>query len=233
MTASYPSALKTFTTKVDGSDYVKADDVNSLQNEVTAIETALGANVATTLIPANVGTYNSAGVSTSLSARVGNLEAGLTGNATDGTRVGYTQLDQKTITTGGSTGTAAFTSISGSYRKLVLQIGLTAYTAPGALTLTINGVSTNYVYTINTYGTATPSTSTASTSWPLGAPQGTAYSVVVELPNYASTFGGKNMNLLGTAASGTGYLATSTITSLTVSAASSTMTVQCTLLGVK
>ena len=44
MPASYPSSIKTFTTKVDSVDYPQAEHVNSLQDEVNAIETELGTN---------------------------------------------------------------------------------------------------------------------------------------------------------------------------------------------
>lgn len=41
MAASFPSTVKTYTNKVDGVDYVKSADINSLQDEVNAVETAL------------------------------------------------------------------------------------------------------------------------------------------------------------------------------------------------
>jgi hypothetical protein len=41
MAASYPSSVKTFTTKVNGVDDVDASHINDLQLEVTAIETDL------------------------------------------------------------------------------------------------------------------------------------------------------------------------------------------------
>jgi hypothetical protein len=41
MAASFPSSIKTFTTKTDSVDFVQAAHVNDLQNEVTAIETEL------------------------------------------------------------------------------------------------------------------------------------------------------------------------------------------------
>jgi hypothetical protein len=44
--SSYPSSIKSFTTKVDNVDDVMAADVNDLQAEVVAIETALGVNMA-------------------------------------------------------------------------------------------------------------------------------------------------------------------------------------------
>lgn len=44
MAASYPGSIKSFTTKVDAVDDVLAAHVNDLQNEVVAVETALGVN---------------------------------------------------------------------------------------------------------------------------------------------------------------------------------------------
>lgn len=45
MAASFPGSIKSFTTKTDQVDDVEAAHVNELQLEVTAIETALGANM--------------------------------------------------------------------------------------------------------------------------------------------------------------------------------------------
>ena len=45
MAASYPTSIKSFTTKVDDVDDVMAVDINGLQDEVVAIETALGAGL--------------------------------------------------------------------------------------------------------------------------------------------------------------------------------------------
>lgn len=44
MAASYPTAIKSFTTKVDGVDYPQASHINDLQLEVEAIETELRIN---------------------------------------------------------------------------------------------------------------------------------------------------------------------------------------------
>lgn len=41
MTASYPTSVKSFTTKLDNISDVMAADVNDLQNEVSAVETTL------------------------------------------------------------------------------------------------------------------------------------------------------------------------------------------------
>lgn len=58
MTASYPTSVKTFTTKTDGVDYPLASHVNSLQDEVTAIETTLKANWGGTPAQGGVLYYN-------------------------------------------------------------------------------------------------------------------------------------------------------------------------------
>ena len=42
MAASYPGSLKSFTTKTDSSDVVRASHINDLQDEVVAVETQLG-----------------------------------------------------------------------------------------------------------------------------------------------------------------------------------------------
>jgi hypothetical protein len=44
MTASFPSSLKSYTTKIDNVTQVLAEDVNSPQEEIVAIETLLGVN---------------------------------------------------------------------------------------------------------------------------------------------------------------------------------------------
>lgn len=46
MAASYPSAVKSFTTKTNYVDLVDASHVNDLQDEVVAVETELGTDVA-------------------------------------------------------------------------------------------------------------------------------------------------------------------------------------------
>ena len=43
MAASFPSSIASFTTKNDTTDVIYASHVNSLQDEVTAIEAVLGA----------------------------------------------------------------------------------------------------------------------------------------------------------------------------------------------
>lgn len=187
MPASYPGAIKSFTTKVDGSTIVNAVDVNSLQEEVTAIETALGTNPATSLIPSSVGTYNSGGVSTSLSARVGNLEAGLTANATDGTRVGYTLLYS-----GNFTSAPGALSVTGSsYQKFVIVISIftAAAATPGVVSLTINGAASQRSSYVAWTSTGTISASSAGTTAFIG--NGIAHvaneTITAEISNVSGT----------------------------------------------
>lgn len=52
MAASYPGAIKSFTTKTNNVDDVDAADMNAVQDEINAIETELGINVDDRLIKA-------------------------------------------------------------------------------------------------------------------------------------------------------------------------------------
>ena len=76
MTAAYPASVKSFTTKVDFSDTVLAEHVNSLQAEVNSLQTNLG-----TLIKTGSGWVGNVDfVTTSWSTlkdRLANIEYGL------------------------------------------------------------------------------------------------------------------------------------------------------------
>ena len=76
MTAAYPSSVKSFTTKVDFTDTVLAEHVNSLQEEVNALQNNLG-----TLIKTGSGWVGSVDFITSnwntLKDRLANIEYGL------------------------------------------------------------------------------------------------------------------------------------------------------------
>jgi hypothetical protein len=76
MSASYPKAIKQFTTKMDYTMDVMAQDVNDLQDEVVALESILGVNphlMDLSDIPAiDLGPMNS------LAARLSALESGIT-----------------------------------------------------------------------------------------------------------------------------------------------------------
>ena len=76
MTASYPASVKSFTTKVDFTDTVLAEHVNSLQDEVNSLQANLG-----TLIKTGSGWVGSFDVITTnwntLKDRLANMEYGI------------------------------------------------------------------------------------------------------------------------------------------------------------
>lgn len=79
MAASYPASIRSsFSVKKNGVDVVNDYNVNDLQDEVIAIETALGT---LPTLSTTGGTYSSA-VTTyaSVSSRIANLEAGVSGD---------------------------------------------------------------------------------------------------------------------------------------------------------
>jgi len=72
--AQFPTAVKSFTSKVDLVDTVYADHVNSLQDEVRAVELTLGTGL---LVSNYSGTFSQASSWASLSERLANIELGL------------------------------------------------------------------------------------------------------------------------------------------------------------
>jgi len=136
--ATYPGSLKTYTNKVDGIDTVLAADINSVQGEIQAIEAELGVNPRTSSLPASTGAYNSSGTNTTVAARLTNLEAGLTGDAGDGVRVGYTLLHSGNFTS--APGALAITGTS--YTKLVIVVRVTTAGSSSAITVNVNGATT-------------------------------------------------------------------------------------------
>jgi hypothetical protein len=80
MVASYPTTVRDYSARTDLVDIVVADNVNSLQEEVRAIETALGVSTTGTspLVSTFSGTWSSATTAWgTLGARLLNIEAGL------------------------------------------------------------------------------------------------------------------------------------------------------------
>ena len=76
MPASYPSSVRSFTTKVDFADTVLAEHVNSLQDEVNSLEANLGTFIRTS--SGWVGSFDQVTVSwNTLKDRLANIEYGL------------------------------------------------------------------------------------------------------------------------------------------------------------
>jgi hypothetical protein len=79
MTAVFPEGVKSFTNKEDFTDLVLAEHINSLQNEVTAIQATIGTLPQVT--SGYVGAFDEATVSFStLKARIQNIERGIKGD---------------------------------------------------------------------------------------------------------------------------------------------------------
>jgi hypothetical protein len=78
MAATYPGAIKSFQTKSNFTEIVDSSHVNSIQDEVVAIETNLGTNIATSTSPSASNTFNSASQNYgTLNARLANIETGV------------------------------------------------------------------------------------------------------------------------------------------------------------
>lgn len=93
MTASYPSALKTFTTHVNLTEAIDSSHVNALQDEVAAVEAALGTTPSTSTTPNSGGTFNATATTFStVSARLANIETGVVADS-------HTQYIKKTADT--------------------------------------------------------------------------------------------------------------------------------------
>lgn len=102
MTASYPTTVKSFTTKVDFTDTVLAAHVNSLQEEVVAVQTELGTDVA--VGSGWIGVFDSITTNWStLKDRLANMEYGI-----------QDALDAS-IPTGGTTGQALVKTSNSNY----------------------------------------------------------------------------------------------------------------------
>ena len=82
MAASYPSSVRSFSTKRNTLDIVDASDPNSLQEEVVAIESTLGVNPNISTSPSSGGSFaNTATTFSSVSARLANIETGIVSDA--------------------------------------------------------------------------------------------------------------------------------------------------------
>lgn len=82
MTASYPLAVRPFSTKTNILDVIDAADPNSLQEEVVAIETVLGINPALSTAPLDgTGFVRTSTQYGSVVQRLANIENGIVGDS--------------------------------------------------------------------------------------------------------------------------------------------------------
>lgn len=93
MAASYPTSVAVFTTKQNVVDIIDASHPNSVQDEVVAIEAALGINPNLSTTPSPSGTFVASSTSfASVSARIANIETGVVADS-------HTQYIRKTSDT--------------------------------------------------------------------------------------------------------------------------------------
>jgi hypothetical protein len=82
MAASYPSAVRSFSTKTNVIDIIDASDPNSLQEEVIAIESSLGINPALSTTPNPSSGFTATSTQyTTLVQRLANIENGIVGDS--------------------------------------------------------------------------------------------------------------------------------------------------------
>ena len=83
MTASYPAVIRTsFTIKKNFADNINDYDVNDVQDEIKAIETAIGVLPTQSTINSSSVVYDNAGTNfSSVSARLANIEGGIVGDS--------------------------------------------------------------------------------------------------------------------------------------------------------
>jgi hypothetical protein len=110
MPASYPTSIRVFTTKTNVTDVVDASHPNSVQEEVVAIQSTLGASPQVSTAPSPSGTFTATSTSfLSVNARLGNIETGVVADS-------HSQYIRKTGDTGN-----IITPASGSTKGLVIR----------------------------------------------------------------------------------------------------------------
>ena len=132
MTAQYPSAVKSFTTKVDFTDTVLAEHVNTLQDEVRSLESNLGTYISTG--SGWVGSFDQITTNwDSLKDRLANIEYGL--------NLVYTER----LPSGGSTGQVLVKSTNDNYDvEWATFDGLPSQSGNGGKYLTTDGSSASW-----------------------------------------------------------------------------------------
>ena len=115
MTATFPSSVRQFTAKVDIQDTILADHVNSLQDEVRAVETTIGTGALTSVY---TGTFSQSSTWSSLAARLQNIEYGLV-NGTGSSSTYASLVGGSIITAAGQTVGLTLQPATGNLRNLI------------------------------------------------------------------------------------------------------------------
>lgn len=82
MAASYPSSIRSFSTKRNTLDIIDASDPNGIQEEVVAMQSVIGVNPNISTAPLSTGSFsNTSTAYASLVARLANIETGIVSDA--------------------------------------------------------------------------------------------------------------------------------------------------------
>jgi hypothetical protein len=115
MTATFPSSVRNFTAKVDIQDTILADHVNSLQDEVRAVETTIGTSPLTSVY---TGSFAQTATWPTLSARLANIEYGLVNGTGSGTA--YVGINGgSTVTAGAGLIALTLQPVSGNLSNII------------------------------------------------------------------------------------------------------------------
>lgn len=202
--ATYPTAVRSFTNKVDGVDFFYASDLNSAYDEITAVESTLGVSPSVS-VASTTGTFN-AGTSVdygTVKARLDNLELGVIKGATNAVQ-----------TTGGSTIVPSATNVVGLKIQAMLGQVADAFEVTdngGNTALRVAGLADNWTTHVD-YALAVGPTRAAS-AVALTVTGSTALDTV-QIKN----FGGTNavvVDKTGKAFTNFGALATNAVTTVT------------------
>jgi hypothetical protein len=78
MAASYPSSVRSFSTKRNTLDIIDASDPNGVQEEIVAIQATLGVSPSLSTAPSSTGTFSATSTTfNTLTARLANIETGI------------------------------------------------------------------------------------------------------------------------------------------------------------
>lgn len=78
MTASYPSSIRSFSTKRNTLDIIDASDPNGVQEEIVAIQTIVGVSPNLSTAPSSSGVFSATATTfNTLTARLANIETGI------------------------------------------------------------------------------------------------------------------------------------------------------------
>jgi len=144
MAASYPSAVRSFSTKTNVIDIIDASDPNSLQEEVIAIESSLGINPALSTTPNPSSGFTATSTQyTTLVQRLANIENGIVGDA-------HTQYFKKA---GGETITNATASNVGITVKGASSQSANLQEWKNSSNTTVASLSVNGTFTTNSVST--------------------------------------------------------------------------------